>query len=180
MEQKFFDLLQGAGAIQRGHFILDDGRHTDTEFRLVKAMQFPPFCRKIAYEIVKHYLDMDVQLVVACSPDAILFAAEIARQLEARVIFTVQNKNDEKIELYRNFEIHSGDRVVLVDDILTDSPQNMRTLGRKILSADARLIGVGSVVDISTKPNTFNVRQINAIKLQPKFWVADECSFCKQ
>lgn len=179
MEQsKILELLESTGTLQRGHFELPDGIHTDTMIRSVKVMQFPPHCRKMAYEVVKHYWDMDVQLVIAASAESVLFAAEIARQLEARIVFSAQSKREQPTVLFQNFEIHAGDRAILIEDILTDDCANMKALARKILMADARLIGVGSLIETAAKATMFNVRQINVAKLNPKTWDPDECPLC--
>lgn len=173
-QEKLRELLSSTGALQHGHFVLDDGRHTDVLLRPLKVLQFPPHCRKVAFEVVEHYLDMDVQLVIAASPDAVLLAAEIARQLEARIVFVA----DTTLALHGDFAIHSGDRAIMVDNILTDNPTAMRALGRKILMADARLIGIASLFDTSTVAHVFNVRQITALKVAPQYWDAQECPLC--
>lgn len=177
-KNKITELLQSTGAKEEGHFVLPDGRHTDTLLRPLKALQFPPYCRKIAFEVVEHYLDMDVQLIIAVSPEAILFASEIARQLEARIVFSVTPREEEKAVLHPDFSIHAGDRAVMVDTILGEAPAAMRSLGRQILKADARLIGVASLFEAGAPPHVFNVRQITVYKTAPQYWQPDECPVC--
>lgn len=177
-QERLQELLVSTGALQHGHFVLDEGRHTDVLLRPLKVLQFPPHCRKVAFEIVQHYLDMDVQLVIAANPNAVLFAAEIARQLEARIVFSVASDTSNTAVLHRDFAIHSGDRAIMVDNILTNEPTAMRALGRKILMADARLIGIASLFDTSTAAHVFNVRQITALKVIPQFWSSEECPLC--
>lgn len=179
MENKeFYDVLTKKNAVLNGHYLMEDGSHTDTSFRINKALQFPPTNRKFAYEIVKHFWDMDVQLVVAVRIGAILFASEIARQLEARVIFTEGLWTNEDVKIYPDLEIHSGDRILIVDDILSDELSHLRSISRKILTADARLIGVGSVIDSTGKHNVLNVRQISVLQLLPNNWSVDKCPLC--
>lgn len=177
-KNKITELLFSTGAVAEGHFILPDGRHTDTLLRPLKALQFPPYCRKIAFEIVEHYLDMDVQLVIAASSEAILFAAEIARQLEARIIFAITPRGQETAELHPDFSIHAGDRAIMVDTLLDHAPANMRSLGRQMLKADARLIGIASLFEVGAPPHIFNVRQITVRKIMPRYWYPEECSVC--
>ena len=179
MENKeFYDILTKKNAIVNGHYVMENGFHTDTSFRVNKALQFPPTNRKFAYEIVKHFWDMDVQLIVAARIGAILFANEIARQLEARVIFTEGLWANENMNLYPDLEIHSGDRILIVDDILSNELSHLRSISRKILTADARLIGVASVIDTTGKHNVLNVRQISVIQLLPNSWSKNECPLC--
>lgn len=177
-KSKITDLLVSTGAVEEGHFILPDGRHTDILVRPLKALQFPPYCRKIAFEIVEHYLDMDVQLVIAASVEAVLLAAEVARQLEARIIFPITTREHETAVLHPDFSIHSGDRAILIDTILDDSPANMRSLGRQMLKADARLIGIASLFEVNAPSHLFNVRQITVRKLTARYWLQAECPIC--
>ncbi len=179
-QAKIDELLESTGAINTGHFQLSDGRHSDTRLHPVKVMQFPPFCRKVAYEVIRHYWDMDVQVVVAASAQSILFAAEIARQLDARIVYTVQDKHDDTLGLLPDFELHPGDRIVLADDILTDDYPNLRRLGRLILKHDARLIGTASLIDLSTQNNILGVRQISVARRSRNIWTADDCLLCSQ
>lgn len=179
MENKeFYDILEQKNAVLHGHYSLGNGFHSDTAYRINKALQFPPTNRKFAHEIVKHFWDMDVQLVIAARIGAILFASEIARQLEARVIFTDGLWGSEEISLYPSLEIHSGDRILLVDDVLSGDLGHLRAISRKILTADARLIGVASVIDATGKHSVLNVRQISVIQLTPMIWNDKECPLC--
>ena len=180
MENKeYYDILLKKNAVISGHFMLKNGIHTDCAYRVNKALQFPPTNRKFAYEIVKHFIDMDVQLVVASRIGAILFAAEIGRQLEARVIFTDGLWQSEETALYPDLEIHSGDRILIVDDVLSEDLAHLQKNTRKILTEDARLIGVASVIDTTGKHNVLNVRQISALQIPQSLWNPSECPLCE-
>ncbi len=177
-QEKIQALLYSTGALQDEHVVLPDGRHSNTRLRPLKVLQFPPFCRKVAFELVEHFLDIDAQVVVAASVDAILLAAEMARQLEARVVFATTPAGADTAALHPDFAIHSGDRVVMVDTLLTDNPAALRSLGRRILMEDARLIGVASLFDTSTAAHIFNVRQVTVAKITPQYWEKEACPTC--
>lgn len=176
--EKITELFRSTGALQEGHFVLPDGRHSNILLRPLKILQFPPFCRKVAFELVEHFLDIDTQVVVAASVDAVLLAAEVARQLEARVIFAVTPAGADTAVLHPDVAIHAGDRVVMLDTVLTDNPAALRSVGRRILMADARLIGVASLFDISSATHIFNVRQVTVAKILPQYWSGDACALC--
>ena len=174
------DLLESSGAMAAGHFVMADGRHTDRLLRPVKILQFPPYCRKAAYEIVKHYWDMDVQLVVAAEAGAILFAAEIARQLEARIVYSLAELDDPaaEFELREGFSMHPGDRIMLVDTIRTADYPHLRALGRRILQNDARLIGTSTMFDVSGEGTMMGARQISVLRTERSIWPAEACPLC--
>ncbi len=175
------DLLSSSGAMGAGHYQMDDGRHTDLLLRPVKVQQFAPYCRKVAYEIVKHYWDMDVQLVVAAEAGAILFAAEIARQLEARIVYTTDELSDAaaEFELRPGFRLHAGDRIMLVDAVRTKEYPHLRAMGRRILQTDARLIGTSTIFDVSQEGTMLGVRQISVVRKQQQVWSPEDCPLCR-
>jgi orotate phosphoribosyltransferase len=170
------DLLISTGAIQYGHFVRQDGKHTDILYSPAKAFQFPPTCRKLAYEIVKHYWDIDPQVIIACRIGALPFAAEIARQLEARLLWLMPGSET----FYHSLALHSGDRVVLTDDILTDDISLYKPIIREILRVDARLIGISSLIDLTTKKTPMNVRQISVLKREEHIFNPEDCEMCLQ
>jgi orotate phosphoribosyltransferase len=159
-EKEIIEQLTSCGAIINGIFQLLDGRITEEWYVPVKAFQYPLLCRKLAYEIVKHFWDMDVQVVISTRVGALPFASEIARQLEARLLW----RSTEDTVFYPNLAIHSGDRAIIIDDILQDDITPYKTIGREILNQDARLIGIASLIDLTTRKTPLNVRQISVLK----------------
>ena len=158
--QDIIDQLTSCGALLKGTFQLPDNRIVDEWYAPVKAFQYPPLCRKLSYEIVKHFWDMDVQVVISARVGALPFASEIARQLEARLLW----RSSTDSVFYEALHIHSGDRAIIVDDILTDDISIYKAIGREILTQDARLIGIASLIDITTRKTPLNVRQISVLK----------------
>jgi|GEM_PF-3277726 len=135
-------------------------------FRMNKVCQFPPFCRKIAFEIVSHFLDQDVQVVTTTSPDCILLVAEIARQLEARILMpSLELQPDKPFSLQYPFELHSGDRIIVIESVVREKTPVISSLFRTILTANARLIGIGSWIDFKSSSRLLNIRQVSAFRI---------------
>ncbi len=175
-EQDIIYELTKCGAIISGEFQLPDSRICNEWYIPVKAFQYPPLCRKLAYEIVKHFWDMDVQVVISTRIGALPFATEISRQLEARLLW----RADMEQVFYPNLAIHSGDRAIIVDDILMDDITPYKSIGREILTQDARLIGIASLIDLTTKKTPLNVRQISVLKRELSIIHAEHPSIVEQ
>lgn len=176
-EEEILDQFHRNGVIgetAEGHFITSDGSHTATLIRVEKALQFPPFNRKLSYLIVRHFLELDIHVVAAVSAGAIPAAVEVGRQLEARTIFIDPS---DATSLYGGFMMHAGERVVIVQDVL-GSDTELEHLTRLIRTADARLIGVGSIVDARTARTRFTFRDVAAIRLSWERFPADACPLC--
>ncbi|MEO5930228.1 MAG: hypothetical protein ABIR47_09880 [Candidatus Kapaibacterium sp.] len=169
------DILTRTGALREGHFLLPDGTHTGTMPRVGKALQFAPFNRKLCYQIVRHFLELDIHVVMAASPGAIPATVEIGRQLEARAIFTDDAAGPPTLR--DGFELHEGERGLLVQDLLLDdaSLAGHIALFRRF---DTRLVGIGSIVDARRKKERVTVRDVSAIELLPERYEASSCPLC--
>ena len=91
MEQKdILDQLYSCGAIKDGAFQLSDHRIVKEWYAPAKAFQYPPLCRKLSYEIVKHFWDMDVQVVISARIGSLPFATEKMDLLNLQIIFVIK------------------------------------------------------------------------------------------
>ena len=167
------DILIATGAVAEGHFLLPDGTHAERLLRVGKATQFAPYNRKLCYQIVRHFLELDIHVIVAASVGAIPAAVEVGRQLEARTVFADADGS----ALHEGFELHEGERVVVVEDILLEDSQ-LAPHAALIRRADARLIGIGSIVDARTTKTRMMVRDVCAARLPYAPVPATDCPLC--
>lgn len=130
-------------------------------FRPIKAMQYPPYCRRLAFSIARHFLELDIHVVAACSAESILLAAEVARQLEARVVYTISSADNDFTGWFANAELHHGERILLIDSVIVpEHEQRFRAIGAALLAAQARLVGLGAFCNIGNGANFLNTRFI--------------------
>jgi orotate phosphoribosyltransferase len=173
--EEIIELLQRTNAVVHGHFTTGDGWHTPQLIRPSKALQFAPFNRKLCFEIVRHFLELDIHVVVSPSVGGIPVAVEVGRQLEARAIFLEEIEGI--MSLSRGFEMHEGERVIVVSDLL-DSDNLLQPAIAAIRSANARLIGIGGIIDIRSSDRSFNVKNVAAIRLEPEMFMPEDCPLC--
>ncbi len=169
------DILIATGAVVEGHFLLPDGTHAERRLRVGKATQFAPYNRKLCYQIVRHFLELDIHVIVAASVGSIPAAVEIGRQLEARTVFV--DLGADGAALHEGFELHEGERAVVVVDILLEDRQ-LDAHAALIRRADARLIGIGSIVDARTAKTRMMVRDVCAARLPYASVPAERCPLC--
>src|SRR5687767_5021838 len=110
-------LLREAGALLHGHFQLTSGKHSMVyveKFRLLeRPVQTEELCRMIA-EWARR---LAPQLVAGPTTGGIIISYEVARLLGVRGIFA--ESVDGRREFGRGFTITPGERVLVVDDVLT-------------------------------------------------------------
>ena len=117
------ELFRRSGALRDGHFLLKSGRHSDRYLEKFQVLQDPAatseLCAMWAAPYVKEKL---VDVVAGPTTGGIILAFETARQLGVRGIFAEEVRDADGVvrrEFRRGFRIEAGERVLLVDDILT-------------------------------------------------------------
>lgn len=120
-------LLLATGALQRGHFLLKSGRHSDRYLEKWALLQHPEAAAEVCAALAARAIALvrsrstEIDLVVGPTTGGVLLAFEIGRLLGVRGIFAeeVRGGGEPRREFRRGFHIPPRARVLLVDDILT-------------------------------------------------------------
>jgi orotate phosphoribosyltransferase len=120
------ELFRRSGALRDGHFLLKSGRHGDAYVEKFAVLSDPAATSELCgFWAAAHRRDDDsptVDLVAGPTTGGVILAFETARQLGLRSIFAEEVKAADGAttrEFRRGFTIARGERVLLVDDILT-------------------------------------------------------------
>jgi orotate phosphoribosyltransferase len=118
-------LFRSSGALRDGHFLLKSGRHSDAYLEKFAVLSDPAATSELCGFWAGQYRGADdrpvVDLVAGPTTGGVILAFETGRQLGTRAIFAEEVKADgpPRREFRRGFSIAKGERVLLVDDILT-------------------------------------------------------------
>jgi orotate phosphoribosyltransferase len=119
-------IFRDAGAFREGHFLLKSGRHGDAYVEKFQVLQDPAatseLCGLWAARVRSRDGEPTVDVVAGPTMGGIILAFETARQLGVRSIFAEEVRDADGAtlrEFRRGFAIEPGERVLLVDDILT-------------------------------------------------------------
>jgi orotate phosphoribosyltransferase len=120
------ELFRRSGALREGHFLLKSGRHGDAYVEKFAILSDPAATSELCgFWAAAHRRDdgtPSVDLVAGPTTGGVILAFETARQLGVRSIFAEEVHNaggGTRREFRRGFTIGKGERVLLVDDILT-------------------------------------------------------------
>jgi orotate phosphoribosyltransferase len=117
--QDVLDIFRETGALMEGHFILSSGRRSPVFLQKALVFSQPELaetlCRALADRIIAELGEVDV--VAGPAVGAIIPGYETARHLGARAVFA--ERVDGKLQFRRGFSIDPGERVVIVEDIVT-------------------------------------------------------------
>ena len=122
------ELFRSSGALREGHFQLKSGRHGDAYVEKFAVLTDPAATSELcgfwaaAHGGATAGAAADVDLVAGPTTGGVILAFETGRQLGVRAIFAEEVRDADgsnRREFRRGFRIQPGERVLLVDDILT-------------------------------------------------------------
>ena len=120
MTNNYLEILTEAEAIQKGHFILSSGLHSDTYIQCAQVFSRPELAASLCKDIVtkiKNIIDVKIDYVVAPAMGGVIIGYEIARQLGVKSIFC--ERVNGKFEFRRGFNLNPSDNVLIVEDVIT-------------------------------------------------------------
>ncbi|HEX7196446.1 MAG TPA: phosphoribosyltransferase family protein, partial [Candidatus Limnocylindria bacterium] len=171
-------LFADAGALLDGHFLLKSGRHAARYLEKFLVLQHPRYgvelCRRFA-EALEPYLPT---LVVGPTTGGVLLSFETARQLggSVRAAFAEPLADGTRV-LRRGWTIEPGERVALVDDILTPGASLVETVDA-VRAAGVEPIAAAVMVDRSVEPLELKVPLHALGRIEIPSWEPGACELC--
>jgi orotate phosphoribosyltransferase len=141
------------GAYREGHFQLKSGRHGDRYIEKFQVLQWPERVEQLCQSLAEFGRDAqgapNVDVVVGPTTGGVILAYEVARQLGVRGFFAEQTTGadgTQRREFRRGFAIEPGERVLLVDDVLTTGASLLEMVPL-IESTGGELVAAAVIVD---------------------------------
>lgn len=171
--------FEEAGAIQKGHFKLTSGVHSDTYIQCAQIMQHPEFMHNLCSELGKKFRGDDIDVIVGPAIGGIIMAHVMARVLGpwVRAIFT--ERENGKMTLRRSFEINQGEKVLVVEDVTTTG-SSVREVIDIVKSRQGKVVGVGVLIDRSGGKVDFGIKTEKLLTVDIKTYLPEECPLCKK
>ena len=169
--------LQNTGAILEGHFLLTSGKHSNVYIEKFRILEDPNALDKVCRAMAEIVMDENVELVLGAAIGGILIAGGVGRYLSVRHIFSERVNGN--MELRRGFSISKGQRVVVVEDIITTggSVVELIQLARE---QGAEIVQVVNLVHRSSGEVEFGVPSTALLTIPSESWQPKDCPLCKQ
>jgi orotate phosphoribosyltransferase len=170
-------IFEKAGAILKGHFLLTSGRHSPVYWEKFKVLQYPNYTQQLCRLIAEHFGKQEIQVVAGPTTGGIILAFEVARQLGVRGIFA-EKEGEKERAFRRGFGIDPGERILIVDDILTTG-SSIREVMAAVKKAKGVIIGIGVLVDRSEHGIDFGVPLFSCHRaVPPPTYPPENCPLC--
>ncbi len=176
-DTEILEIFKKTDALLTGHFLLTSGLHSEQYFQCAKVLQRPEIAEKLCSQIGKHFIDQNVGAVLAPAIGGIVVAHEVARSLNVRALFS--ERENGKMALRRGFKIQDGERVLVVEDVITTGGSVNEVL-ELVETCGGKPVGVGCLVDRSAKQPEFSFELFSLIALNIEAMPPEECRLCKK
>ena len=170
------EIFQKSGAILEGHFLLASGLHSPIYWEKFKVLQSPSYTEQLCRMIAAHFQKRNIQVVAGPTTGGIILAFETARQLGVRGIFAEKEGATERV-FRRGFSISPGERVLIVDDILTTG-SSIRQVMTAVTKQGGKVIGIGVLVDRSEQKPEFGVPLFSCLHSITPNYTPQNCPLC--
>ena len=169
-ETEILDIFTRTGALLRGHFILRSGLHSGHFFQCAQVCQNMAEVERLGELLAARVAGLKFATVLSPAMGGLVIGQEVARRTKARYIFA--EKQDNKLVLRRGFKIAPGERVLIVEDVVTRGGRVVECLD--IIKATGGVAaGVAMLVDRGADRPDFGVPTISLLALQFPTYAAD-------
>ncbi|MGH2676054.1 MAG: orotate phosphoribosyltransferase [Actinomycetota bacterium] len=170
-EGEVLELLRRSGAVRRGHFLLSSGRHSDTYVEKARVFEDAAATARLGGEIASWYEKVSTVMSPAVGAIPLGFATALA----AGGRFLYAEREQGRMALRRGFSVRPGERVLVVEDVVTTggSAADVYELAGAL---GAERLGVAALVDRSGADLAFPLRTL--ARVTAKTWAPDACPAC--
>ena len=179
-QEQVRQLLVETEAVLEGHFLLTSGLHSPLYVEKFNVLQHPEYTEKLCKELAERFKNKGVQTVMGPMTGGILLAHEVGKALGTRAIFTEREKG--KMTRRRGFCIKPGERVLIVEDIVTTGG-SVQEVVDVVKAAGGEIVGVGLLVDRSGGKAEFGVPKEDVqalLNLEVPTYEPETCPLCKE
>ena len=170
-------IMDETGAVLKGHFQLTSGRHSDTYLEKFRLLERPEIVEEVGKQMAKAVKGIDVDVVLGAAIGGILISSATGKAFGKKGIFA--ERVDGELTLRRGFKLAFGDRVLVVEDIVTTGG-SVQELLNIVKSCGAQPAAVVCLTDRTVDGIDFECPTKALIRFPAVSWDAETCPLCEQ
>jgi orotate phosphoribosyltransferase len=169
------ELFRRVGALLEGHFRLSSGLHSPGYLQCALVLQHPREAETCGAAIADRVRDLQPAIVLSPALGGIVIGQEVARALGVRAIFA--ERQDGTLTLRRGFSIDPGERVLVVEDVVTTGGSTRETMA-VARAAGATVIGAAAIIDRSGGQQNLDVPFHALATIDLPVYQPEACPLC--
>jgi orotate phosphoribosyltransferase len=175
-QDEVLKIYETTGALLTGHFLLSSGLHSDRYLQSALVLQQPDIATKLCAALAEPFRNEGVGVVIAPALGGVFVSHETARALKVRAIFA-ERVNGE-LTLRRGFTIAAGERVLVVEDVITTGKSTKETI-EVVRQAGGVVVAAASLIDRSGGKADVGVPYRSLVTLEVPTYAQGDCPMCK-
>lgn len=175
-QDEVIKIFTDSGALLKGHFKLTSGRHSNRYMQCAQVLQYPDYTEQLAQHLAEKFKGEKIDYVLGPAMGGIIVSYEVARQLKVPGMFC--ERQDGQMSLRRGFTIKPGDRVLVVEDVVTTGGSVVEVM-EVVRRYGGEVVGVGVLVDRSGGKADFGVPGEAILTMDVESWEPEQCPLCK-
>lgn len=175
LESEVIERFRRTGALLEGHFVLTSGLHSTQYLQCALVLQYPSEAEAFARSLAARFEGQNVETVAAPAIGGIIIGWEVARALGVRSIWT--EREDGRMTLRRGFTVRPGERVLVVEDVITTGGSTRETM-EALRHAGALVVGAASIIDRSGGRADLGVPRVALATLEVPALAPSACPQC--
>ncbi|MEK6376119.1 MAG: orotate phosphoribosyltransferase [Acidobacteriota bacterium] len=169
-------LLQETGALLEGHFRLSSGLHSPNYVQCALLLEHPRNAKALGEALAARIEPIGAQRIVAPALGGVIIGYTVAEALALPFVFT--ERKEGQMTLRRGFRIGRGERVVIVEDVVTTGKSTRETA--KVVEEQGGVVGgFASILNRSGKGNPFDAPYAFLLALDLSTFDESSCPLCK-
>jgi len=153
-QEEILEIFKASGALLHGHFILRSGLRSRHFFQCAQVCEYLDKVERLAELMLEQLTEIEFETVLAPAMGGLVFGQEVARQAKVRYLFA--EKKDDKLVLRRGFTFKPGEKVLVVEDVITRGGRAQETIDI-IREAGGEVTGLALLADRSAGNAEFNI-----------------------
>ena len=172
-EDQVLQEFRAAEALLEGHFILSSGLRSPRYLQCARVLMDPARAERLARALagqLPEEVRSQIDVVVSPAMGGVIIGHEMGRALGVPAIFVERPTGT--FELRRGFRLEPGQRVLLVEDVVTTGLSSREAIAA-VEAAGGRVIGAAALVDRSSGKAELGVPFTPLIRLDVPSYEAD-------
>ena len=175
-EHILMQMLEESGALRRGHFLLSSGLHSEAYVQCALLLEDPVRARKVGHDLADLLRSYHPDSVLSPALGGVIVGHEVAAALGVPFRFT--ERKGEEMGLRRGFTLRQGERVVVIEDVVTTGRSTLETAALAT-ARGARVVAIGAIIDRTAGRDPFDVPFKSLLELDLPSYGPNECPACR-
>jgi len=146
MMSRLLEMLMTSGAIKKGEFVLSSGKKSSIYVDIKQAVTDPVILDRIGEEMAKKLENVEFDRIACIELGGVPIAVALSLRISKPLIIFRKAKKDYGVQEDRIGKIENGDRVVVVEDVVTTG-KSAKSVVERVEKSGGKVVAVVAVVD---------------------------------